>query len=81
MSNPEAHITIYEMAKMVAEKIANNKIKVIFDIPENNKFGYASDTKMLLNSDKLKALKWKPEVNLEEMYRRMILSMKSQEIQ
>lgn len=81
VSNPEAHITIYEMAKMVAEKIANNKIKVIFDIPENNKFGYASDTKMLLNSDKLKALKWKPEVNLEEMYRRMILSMKSQEIQ
>lgn len=81
VSNPEAHITIYEMAKMVAEKIANNKIKVIFDIPENNKFGYASDTKMLLNSDKLKALKWKPEVNLEGMYRRMILSMKSQEIQ
>ena len=35
---------------------------------------------MLLNSDKLKALKWKPEVNLEEMYRRMILSIKSQEI-
>lgn len=31
---------------------------------------------MKLNSDKLKKLGWKPEVDLEESYRRMILSMK-----
>lgn len=50
ISNPVSHITIADMAKMVAEKIADGKIEVVFDIPENNNFGYAADTKMKLNS-------------------------------
>lgn len=61
---------------MVAEKIADNKIKVIYDIPETNTFGYAADTKMKLNSDKLQKLGWKPQVDLEEAYKRMIEQMK-----
>lgn len=68
--------TIANMAKMVCEKFGDGKINVVLDIPESNTFGYASDTKMKLNSDKLKKLGWKPEVDLEESYRRMILSMK-----
>lgn len=67
--------TIANMAKMVCEKFGDGKINVVLDIPESNTFGYASDTKMKLNSDKLKKLGWKPEVDLEESYRRMILSM------
>ena len=35
----------------------------------------AADTKMKLNSDKLQKLGWKPEIGLEEAYRRMIQSM------
>lgn len=72
VSNPTTHTTIAEMANLVAEKIAGGKIKVVFDIPEDNTFGYATDTKMKLNSDKLQALGWKPEVGLEEAYRRMM---------
>ena len=49
----------------------------MFDIPESNTFGYAADTKMKLNSDKLQKLGWKPEIGLEESYRRMIRSMQS----
>lgn len=75
VSNPETHITIADMAKMVCEKIGNGKIKVIFDVPESNTFGYAADTKMKLNSDKLKELGWMPQIGLEESYRRMIQSM------
>lgn len=75
VSNPASHTTIADMAKMVAEKIAGGKIKVVFDIPEENLFGYAADTKMKLNSDKLQSLGWKPEVGLEEAYRRMIEGM------
>ena len=63
------------MAKMVADKIADGKIKVIFDIPEENKFGYAADTKMKLNTAKLRNLGWNPSVDLEEAYRRLIDSM------
>ena len=75
VSNPATHTTIGDMANMVAKKIAGGKIKVIFDIPDNNTFGYAADTKMKLNSDKLQSLGWKPEVGLEEAYRRMIEGM------
>ena len=77
VSNPETHATIANMAQMVCEKVANNKIKVEFDIPADNKFGYAADTKMKLNSDKLQNLGWKPEIGLEEAYRRLICSMMS----
>ena len=76
VSNPAAHTTIVEMAALVAEKIAGGKIKVVFDIPQDNAFGYAADTKMKLNSDKLQALGWKPEVGLEEAYQRMINEMR-----
>lgn len=75
VSNPESHITIADMAYMVADKIAEGRIKVVFDIPSENKFGYAADTKMELNSSKLQALGWKPEIGLEEAYKRMILDM------
>ena len=75
VSNPESHITIADMAYMVADKIAEGRIKVVFDIPSENKFGYAADTKMKLNSSKLQALGWKPEIGLEEAYKRMILDM------
>lgn len=75
VSNPETHTTISEMAKMVCEEIADNKIKVIYDIPKDNKFGYAADTKMKLNSDKLRSLGWKPEINLKNAYLRLIDSL------
>lgn len=75
ISNPETHTTIADMAYMVANKIAEGRIKVIFEIPEANKYGYASDVKMKLNSDKMQALGWIPEVGLEEAYRRLIGSL------
>lgn len=80
VSNPASHITIANMAKMVAEKITGGKINVVFDIPESNTFGYAPDTKMKLNSDKLQKLGWKPEIGLEEAYRRMIKYMNEKNI-
>ncbi|MBN1040022.1 NAD-dependent epimerase/dehydratase family protein [Clostridium botulinum] len=74
--NEESHIKIVDMAKMVSEKIANGKIKIIFDIPQNSlDYGYAPNVKMYLNSSKMKGLGWIPEVGLEESYRRMIKSM------
>ena len=76
VANPDSHTTIADMAQMVCEKIGDGKIKVVFDIPESNTYGYAADTKMKLNSDKLQSLGWKPEIGLEEAYRRLIESMK-----
>lgn len=78
VANEANHITIADMAHMVAENFAEKPIKVVFDIPESNTYGYASDTKMHLNAGKMMNLGWKPEVNLPEAYRRLIGSMKMQ---
>ncbi len=79
ISNEETHTTIAEMAKFAAERLANGKIKVVFDIPENNTFGYAADTKMKLSSSKMRGLGWEPHYSLEDCYRRMMGSMQETE--
>ena len=56
--NEKSHITIADMEKFVAEKIAEKPIEVVFDIPKENKFGYASDTKMHLAATRLMACKF-----------------------
>lgn len=76
ISNEETHTTIADMAHLVAEKIAGGKIQVIYDIPKENTYGYAAETKMKLNTAKIRALGWQPEVGLEETYRRLIQSMR-----
>jgi nucleoside-diphosphate-sugar epimerase len=75
VTNPDTHTSIGDMAKMVSEQLTNGKIKVVFDIPESNKYGYAADTKMKLSSDKLQSLGWKPKVGLLEAYKRLIASL------
>lgn len=70
--NEKNHTTIAEMARMVAREVAGDRIKVVFDIPENNQFGYAADTHLKLSGKKLESLGWNPEVGLKEMYERMI---------
>ena len=79
ISNPDTHTTIADMARMVCDDIAGGAIKVIFDIPESNTFGYAADTKMKLDSGKLQALGWKPEVGLREAYVRLTGSIRESE--
>ncbi|WP_330945281.1 NAD-dependent epimerase/dehydratase family protein [Streptococcus anginosus] len=75
VSNEENHVTISDMAYLVAKGFSN-KSKVVFDIPATNLFGYASDTKIKLSTSKLRKLGWKPTVSLMESYRRMVASMK-----
>ena len=76
ISNEASNVRIKDMAQMVASKIANDKIKVVFDIPESAlTYGYAPDTELHLSSAKMQALGWQPTVSLEETYRRMMQSM------
>lgn len=75
VTNEENTMTIRDMADLVADKIASGKIKVVYDIPKDNIYGYAADTNIRLSSEKLRNLGWKPTKNLEEMYRDMIAYM------
>lgn len=76
VANEKSNVRICDMAKMVAEKLANNEIKVVFDIPESAlTYGYAPDTALHLSSAKMRSLGWEPEIDLENSYRRMMQSM------
>ncbi len=77
ISNEETFSTIRGMAEMLIRKYPESGSKLVFDIPADaDKFGYAPTSRMLINADKIRALGWKPETNLEEMFERLIGSMK-----
>lgn len=73
ISNPDASITIREMAELVARDICESKISVIMEVPVAiANCGYAPDVTMKLNSDKIAQLGWKPRYGIVEMYKRML---------
>ena len=73
VANPANHYTIREMAQIVADNFSNGQSKVVIDIPEyTNKLGYAPDTKLWLDNTKLKSLGWYPQVEIVEMYEKLI---------
>lgn len=77
IANEDSHITIRNMAELVAREIAGEKIQVVIDIPEDSvSFGYAPPVKMWLDASKMRELGWKPEIGLVEAYKRMICWMK-----
>ena len=78
VANEATYCSIYEMAKLVAEKCADGKIDVVIDEGSNaQSFGYAPVLHMNLSTQKINELGWKPTVGLEEMFKRMIEWMDS----
>lgn len=71
--NEKNTMTIHEMATLVAEKIAGGKIRVTYDIPNNNRYGYAVETGLRLSGAKLKTLGWEARISLDEMYHKMVM--------
>lgn len=70
--------SIREIAELVRDKVANGKISIKFEIPENNCFGYAPDTVLKLSSSKLIELGWLPEIDLESAYERLVQYIKGE---
>ena len=75
-ANEETYCSIYEMAKLVADKVANGNIGVIIEESSDiTKLGYASTLKMNLSTEKIQKLGWKPLVSLEDMFKIMIADL------
>ena len=74
-ANPATFVTIRETAEMICKKIAQNKIKLAFDLKEVPT-EYAPNFNLNLNVDKLCSLGWEPMVDLQTAYGRMIEGMK-----
>lgn len=78
VSNEDTFGTIREMAEMLVEKYPESGSRLVFDIPEDaNKFGYAPTSRMLVNSEKLRALGWQAQIRLPEMFERLMGTMQS----
>lgn len=73
--NEENTMTIREMAELAAHKIAEDRIRIMYEIPEDNRYGYAADTGLRLSSAKLRTLGWEAKTSLEEMYKSLLSSL------
>jgi len=82
VANEKLHMTIRQMAELVAGEVADGKIKVVIDIPKDAlEYGYAPSVKLHLGSGKLRALGWNPRYNMKDMYERMIAHWKEEDDQ
>lgn len=70
--NEENTMSIRQMAELVAAEVAQGRIGVRFDIPPDNRYGYAADTGLRLSGEKLRGLGWQPKKALADMYREMM---------
>ena len=75
-ANEETYCSIYEMASMVANCFGDGMVHVRIEEEEKNDRGFAPTLHMNLDTRKLQALGWRAEVDLPEMYRRMMEDMK-----
>lgn len=72
IANKSTYISIRDMAYFVRDNF-NPSIDVV-TIPKEGQ-GYAPETKLRLDVNKMKMLGWKPKYDLNEMFRRLILSL------
>ena len=70
------YCSIYEMAEMVAKKVADGKIRVVIEDGDTSALGYAPTLHMNLYTGKLKKLGWNPSIDLVSMYKNMVDDMK-----
>ena len=77
VTNMNTACSIKEMAQLVWDIFKESEIKVVIDIPKDvASFGYNPEMVIRLDSTKLEGLGWKASVSLEEMFRRLVESMK-----
>lgn len=71
-ANADTYCNIVEMAHMVADKLANNKIKVVVPQEGHHNKKFPPIHRLNLGTAKLEQLGWQASRDLQEMYGRMI---------
>lgn len=71
-ANRDTYCSIVEMAQLVADKLAGNKIKVQVPTDGKHEQKFSPPHKLNLSIDKIQKLGWKASRGLVEMYERMI---------
>ena len=79
IANMKTAISIAEMAQLVVDLFPESNSKVVFDIVDDiGKLGYNSTVKICLDSSKLQQLGWEAKIDLKEMFRKLVSSMKNE---
>ncbi|MBQ6634672.1 MAG: NAD-dependent epimerase/dehydratase family protein [Ruminococcus sp.] len=77
IANEASGITIKDLALLFCNEFSEGRSKLVFDIAEDaTKLGYNPKMKILLDTSKLRALGWEPQVGLKETFQRLVESMK-----
>lgn len=66
--NEKNTMSIKEMAELVAHSIGKDKMKVVIDVEDASKTGYAADTRLYMSGEKLRNLGWEAKKGIEEMF-------------
>ena len=74
--NEESHTTIKDMAEMVEKNYGRSDTRVVYDLIDINRTGYAPDVRMKLSAGKIKNLGWNAEIGLDVSYKRLIEYLK-----
>lgn len=72
VANEDCHMTIAKMARLVVSTVGASGSHVEFDVDETNSSGFAPDTRLYLDSAKLRSLGWEPMVDMPEALRRLV---------
>lgn len=72
VANESCHMTVADMARLAVETVGAPGARVVFDVDETNSSGFAPDTKLYLDSSKLRSLGWEPIVDMPEALGRLV---------
>lgn len=73
--NENNTMSIKDMAELVAKEISGGKSKVVIDVEDLSKTGYAADTSLYMSGEKLRQLGWEAKKGLVDMYRDVVESL------
>lgn len=77
VANMDTEVSIKELALKFIELFPESGTQLVFDLDEDvKKLGYNATMRNVLDADKLMKIGWKPLVDMDEMIKRLVLSMK-----
>lgn len=66
--NENNTMSIRKMAELVAHVIGKDEVKVVIELEDSSKTGYAADTSLYMSGEKMRGLGWEAKKGIEEMF-------------